>query len=129
MGKKKEENNILKLLSNSGAAYRGQGIVLCIQEIIVSPEVAEGLKSMKNDNVNALERPISSYAIVVVALDIFNIEKYKGNDTDIQDLIKGLPIVNIGNRHVSNRTACGVIQESDWNRTDSSLGLSTASTI
>lgn len=90
MGKKKEESNILKLLSNSGAAYRGQGIALCIKEKNVSLEEAERLKSLKNDNVYVLGRPISSYAIA--ALDILNIEKYKGNDTDIRDLIKGLPI-------------------------------------
>lgn len=90
MGKKKEENSVLKLLSNSGAAYRGRGIALCIKEKNNSPEVAERLKSLKNDNVYVLGRPISSYAIA--ALDILSIEKYMGNDTDILDLINGLPV-------------------------------------
>ncbi len=87
---KKEENIIIDLLSSSGAAYRGQGIALCIKRKNVSPEIADILKSLKNDNICVLGRPLSSYAIA--ALDILNIERYQGDDADIQDLIKGLPV-------------------------------------
>lgn len=90
MVRKSEEKRILDLLHHKGAAYRGQGIALCIKERLNTPAISKALRELKGDQITVLGRSISSYAIA--ALDIIGAERYKGDDEDMRKLITGLPL-------------------------------------
>lgn len=88
---KAEEDKILRLLKHDGAAFRTQGITLCIEKKETTPLIAKALMELKEDKVIILGRPVANYAHA--ALDILSIERYKGSDSDVLDLIEGLPFM------------------------------------
>ena len=85
-----EEKEILEDLNHDGAAFRAKGISQCIKTRANTPNIVMALKKLKNDKVVLLGTSLSSLAIA--ALDIIGGEKYIGDDVDIKDLIKGLPL-------------------------------------
>ncbi len=79
---------LINKLTDEGAVFRCQGILECLKKGVNTPDAAEAMKRLKNDGVVIMGRRISSYA--QAALDILGIEKYKGNDEEVIELIPDL---------------------------------------
>lgn len=90
MVNQREEKRILDDLYHDGAAFRARGISECIRMRAVTPRIVDALKKLKNDKVVLLGSSLSDLA--VATLDIIGGEKYHGDDADVLNLIKGLPL-------------------------------------
>jgi len=75
-------------LKNTGAAYRFNGIMSCLEKGVLSKEEINLLKTLTQDEVIIAGRKLSAYASAV--LDLLEIEKYNGKDVDVQQLITEL---------------------------------------
>ncbi len=79
---------IIEKLKSTGAAYRFNGIMGCLEKGVLLKEEIDLLKTLTQDEVVIAGRKISVYASAV--LDLLGIEKYDGKDADIKQLIAEL---------------------------------------
>lgn len=75
-------------LQSTGAVYRLNGIVECLDKKSLLDDEIDGLKQLKKDSTILAGRKISSYACAV--LDLLEIEAYTGKDVDTKNLIEEL---------------------------------------
>ena len=75
----------IEKMKSTGAAYRLQGIMDCLEKEVILKEEVDLLKTLTQDDVIIAGRKISTYASAV--LDLLGIEKYYGKDVDVKRLI------------------------------------------
>ena len=75
-------------LKSTGAAYRFNVIISCLEKGVLSKEDIDLLKTLTQDEVMIAGRKLSAYASAV--LDLLGVEKYNGIDVDVQQLITEL---------------------------------------
>lgn len=76
----------IEMLYGEGSFNKFNGIIECVKSNLKTDEIVERLKELKKDTTTIAGHPISYFSMA--ALDIMNIEKYEGNNADIQELIK-----------------------------------------
>lgn len=79
-------DEMISNLYKTGAFYKFKGIILCVKHANLSAEIISKFIELKNDNSQIAGHKIADFAIA--ALDILEVEKYKGNDAGIIGLIK-----------------------------------------
>lgn len=75
----------IEKLHSSGAVYRLNGIVECLDRRSANEEEAAALIALKNDPFILAGRTIGEYATAV--LDVLAIETYSGNNRHVLDCI------------------------------------------
>lgn len=75
-------------LKSTGAAYRFNGIMSCLEKGVLLKEEVDLLKTLTQDEVVIAGRKLSAYASA--ALDLLGVEKYDGKDVDVKQLIAEL---------------------------------------
>ena len=79
---------IIEKLKSTGAAYRLNGIISCLEKGVLLEEEVVLLKTLTRDEIVIAGRKMSAYARAV--LDLLGIEKYNGSDVDVKNLIAEL---------------------------------------
>ena len=79
---------IIEKLKSTGAAYRLNGIISCLEKGVLLEEEVVLLKELAQDEIVIAGRKISAYARAV--LDLLGVEKYNGSDVDVKNLIAEL---------------------------------------
>ncbi len=72
-------------LSHSGASYRLNGIVECLDKRKATRNEIDLLEKLEADGTVLGGRTMSTYA--KAALDILGVKKYRGNDESVSELI------------------------------------------
>ncbi len=80
-----ENMTCLEKLMHTGAAFRLNGIVECLDRRSASYDEIIVLRKLKDDKTVLAGRMISDYATAL--LDILDIEEYKGTERTVHDLI------------------------------------------
>ncbi len=79
--------DIMDKLIHSGASFRANGIFECVKYHVISFDIVEQLKKLKDDQVMVIGWTVSQCAIA--ALDVLKVEKYSGEDPHVLSLIDG----------------------------------------
>ena len=79
---------IIEKLKSTGAVYRLNGIMDCLEKGVLLQEEIDLLKDLTQDEVVIAGRKLSAYANAI--LDLLGVEKYDGKDVDVKRLIAEL---------------------------------------